>query len=191
MDLKLIIFDLVTTTREMIKEKLKRKHGPADLVEGVQGSGGTLELTPYIVLTFFTDKRARPYVILKARLLDAQKQEIWWTRYTTSVAEDRPLNGDEGWGAYEGYYLRRAVARGLDIGLDVMLKDAAGALPRATGKTVKVKGQYPWVSQELEHTGELLEERDDLLIVFSPKAGISTGVQVFEKKSVRVTPAEK
>src|SRR3972149_460156 len=117
---------LAEAARGRLADMMQQSHGPKPLAAaGTQGAA-TLEVQPFVVLTYVSDARARPYVILKARLLDAARQELWGTRYVTAVAEDRPIDGADGWAASQGEPLRRAVAHGLDLGLGPPLKDGAG-----------------------------------------------------------------
>jgi len=181
---------LVEATRKLLDEKLQRGLGPRPLAAGDAKGAATVEVTPFVVLSYVSDAQARPYVILRTRLLDAAREERWWTRYIVSIADDRPIDGPDGWAANEGEALRRAVGRGLDVGLDLMLRDVAGGLPRATGRRAKVKGQYAWVRTELDLEGEVLEETP-AQIVFVPQVGdvvVFAGVNVFEKNSVQVGP---
>ncbi|MCL4800543.1 MAG: hypothetical protein KJ025_13210 [Burkholderiales bacterium] len=180
---------LVEGTRAMLEQKLARAHGPRPIAAPGTKGRSTLEVTPYVVLSFVSDTHARPYVILRTRLLEGT-EERWWTRYVVAVAEDRPVGGADGWAAEQGEPLRRAVRGGLDYGLDLMLKDVAGGLPRATGKRAKVKGQYAFVRAELELEGDVLEETPER-IVFAPQVGdvvVFAGVNAFDKKSVLIGP---
>jgi hypothetical protein len=118
-----------------------------------------------LVLTFIGEERVRPWVVLKARLLDLGGDEKWKTRYITSLGASRPLTGDTGWTSDGGQPLRSLIDRSLKRGIDVTLRDAVGALPRGKGRVVKLRGNWVWVKPTMEVSGEILEE-----IVF---AGIS------------------
>jgi hypothetical protein len=183
---------LIDGTRKLVEEKLQRN--PASgAVAGERSGGGTLELTPFVVLTYVNDTEARPFVIVKARLLDASKQETWWTRYVVSGGEDRPIDGAGGWAADQGQPLREAVRRGLDTALDMMLMDTAGTLPRGKGRPAKLKGRYAFVQQELDLPGEVLEETPQR-IVFAPRVGdvvVFAGVNVFDRRTVELGAPDK
>ena len=182
---------LIDGTRKLVEEKL-RLNPASGAIAGESGAGGTLELTPYVVLTYVNDAQARPFVIVKARLLDTAKQETWWTRYVVSGSEDRPIDGDGGWAADQGRPLREAVRRGLDVALDVMLMDTAGTLPRGKGRPAKLKGRYAFVQQELDLPGEILEETPER-VVFAPRVGdlvVFSGINVFDQRTVAIGAAD-
>ena len=182
---------LIDGTRKLLEEKLQRNPA-AGAVAAPAGAGSTLELTPFVVLTYVNDERARPFVIVKARLLDAAKQETWWTRYVVSGSEDRPIDGNAGWAADQGRPLREAVRQGLDTALDVMLMDTAGTLPRGKGRPAKLKGRYAFVQQEIELSGEILEETPER-IVFAPRIGdvvVFSGINVFDQRTVAIGAAD-
>jgi hypothetical protein len=182
---------LIDGTRKMVEEKL-RLNPASGAITGAIGPGGTLELTPYVVLTYVNETQARPFVIVKARLLDAAKQETWWTRYVVSGGEDRSIDGDRGWATDQGQPLREAVRRGLDTALDVMLMDTAGTLPRGKGRPAKLKARYAFVQQELDLPGEVLQETPER-VVFAPRVGdvvVFAGVNVFDKRTVAIGAAD-
>jgi hypothetical protein len=183
---------LLDGTRKLLEEKLQRNPASGATV-APSGAGSTLELTPYVVLTYVSDDQARPFVVVKARLLDAAKQETWWTRYVVSGGEDRPIDGAGGWAADQGQPLRDAVRRGLDTALDMMLMDTAGTLPRGKGRPAKLKGRYAFVRQEIDLPGEILEETPER-IVFAPRVGdvvVFAGINVFDKRTVELGAAEQ
>jgi len=183
---------LIDGTRKLIEEKLQRNPA-AGAVAALTGAGSTLELTPFVVLTYVNDDQARPFVIVKARLLDAAKQETWWTRYVVSGSEDRPIDGDGGWAADQGRPLREAVRQGLDTALDVMLMDTAGTLPRGKGRPAKLKGRYAFVQRELDLPGEILEDTSER-VVFAPRVGdvvVFAGINVFGRRTVELGAPDK
>lgn len=184
---------LIDGTRRLLEEKLKRSYGPNPVVAGKAGAGATLEISPYVVLTFVTDNYLRPFVILRTRLLDASGHQIWWTRYIVSVNEDRPITGEDGWATDDGKLLRAAVRRGIETGLEVLLMDASGALLRGKGQTMRVSARYAFIRREQALPGEVLEMTPER-IVFIPDisdASVFAGVNIFDRQSVRLSDVPK
>ena len=149
----------------MLREELERRRDVVRFAPFGGGAEATLEVVPFIVLTFIGEERVRPWVVLKAAFKDASGSEKWKTRYITSLGDPRRLTGDDGWTIAGGEPLRTAVDRSLRAGVDVMLRDAAGALPRGKGRVVKLRGNWVWVKQPMEVTGEILEETPAMLVV--------------------------
>jgi hypothetical protein len=147
---------------------------------------------PFIVLTFIGEERVRPWVVLKARLLDLGGDEKWKTRYITSLGEPRPLTGDTGWTSDGGQPLRSAIDRSLKRGIDVMLRDAAGALPRGKGRVVKLRGNWVWVKPPMEVSGEILEETPEHLIVKPDVADgiVFAGISIVEPGALTISASD-
>jgi hypothetical protein len=126
--------DIAAEADRVLKEELDRRREVARFATAGDRADATLEIVPFIVLTFIGEERVRPWVVLKARLLDLGGDEKWKTRYITSLGAPRPLTGDTGWTSDGGQPLRSVIDRSLKRGIDVMLRDAVGALPRGKGR---------------------------------------------------------
>ena len=186
--------ELVAATTRMLDEKIRQLgYGKSLTVADAPPASGvhSVSLIPYVVLTFVSDRMSRPYVILKASLKDSGGSEIWWSRYISTLKDDRPLDGDDGWSRDGGKPLREAVGRALDSALDVMVRDLVGQLPRAAAKEVKLKARYAFVQQDLELPGKLVESNDNR-VVFVPQIGdvvVFAGVNIFSRDLVQISDA--
>lgn len=189
-----LTLDMATSTSAAFSAKIKERGLEKTLMvsDGTPEKGVTgLSITPFVVLTYVTETMARPFVVLKVYRRDARGSEIWWTRYVSAATEARPLAGGDGWTDEGGKAFKTAIAGALDTAVDVVVRDAAGQLPRSTGKDVKVKTKYGFVYQELELTGKLVETTDKS-VVFIPKVGdvvVFAGVNIFGKDLVQITDA--
>ena len=187
----LLKLDMPALAQTALADELARRNGSGRFVVGRSG-GAALEIVPYLVLTFVGNDEARPWVVLKTALKDGGGDEKWKTRYIASLGAARPLIGERGWTADDGAPFRDAVDRSLRAAVDVLLRDAAGALPRGAGRTVKVKGHWVWVKQTMEPSVEVLDETSELLVVAPkvPDGIVYAGISVLDKRAVTVTVAD-
>jgi hypothetical protein len=149
------------------------------------GGDGALEIAPFVVLNFTGPDQVRPWVVMRTALKDARGDEKWKTRYIAAVRQVRPLAGESGWAAAGGAPLREAVAEALGTAMDVLLRDATGALRRSP-RPGKVSTQWVWLNPPgMEVEAEVLEETEDVLIV-TPKIGDGAGfagVNILDRKT--------
>jgi hypothetical protein len=185
--------DIAAEADRVLKEELERRRDVVRFAPPGSRAEATLEVVPFIVLTFIGEDRVRPWVVLKTALKNATGDEKWKTRYMTSLGDPRPLAGDNGWTIDGGEPLRKAIDRSLRVGVDVMLRDAAGTLPRGKGRVVKLRGNWVWVKQSMEVTGEILEETPDLLVVKPEVADaiVFAGISIVDPRTLTVTSPEK
>ena len=89
--------------------------------------------------------------------------------------------------------LGRVLGRNLRLAVDVLLRDASGALPRSTGRTVAIKTQWVWMKPFYESNAAVLEETEDALVVVPDVIDgfVFAGVNILDKKSITVTPIDK
>ena len=185
--------DIAADADRVLREELERRRDVVRFAPAAGRAEATLEVVPFIVLTFIGEERVRPWVVLKAALKDASGGETWKTRYITSLGDPRRLTGDDGWTIDGGEPLRKAVDRSLRAGVDVMLRDAAGALPRGKGRVVKLRGNWVWVKQPMEVTGEILEETAAMLIVKPEVADaiVFAGISIVDPGTLTVTAPDQ
>lgn len=185
--------DIAAEADRVLREELERRRDAGRFAPSGSPAEATLEVVPFIVLTFVGEERVRPWVVLKALLKDASGSEKWKTRYITSLADPRPLGGDNGWTLDGGEPLRKAVYGSLRAGVDVMLRDAAGQLPRGKGRVVKLRGNWVWVKQSMEVTGEILEETPEMLVVKPEVADaiVFAGISIVDPRTLTVTATDK
>lgn len=183
--------DVRSATERVLAEQL-RTADPTRIAAPNALGAGLLEIVPYVVVSSTGNDQVRPWVFLKTTLKDATGEEKWKTRYIVSLGAPRPLAGPNGWASGDGAPLRAAIDEGLRTGIALMLRDAMGGLPRE-GRAVRVRTQWPWVKEPLEHEADVLEETPRKLIVL-PKVGdgaVFAGVNVLDKGSVTVSEAQK
>ncbi len=185
--------DIPKAAEQVLAEELARRADAGRFAPAGGSGAGSLEIVPYLVVNFIGNDQVRPWVVLKTILKDARGEEKWKTKYVAGVGEIRPLGGEGGWASDDGAPLRKAVDRNLRLAIDVLLRDASGALPRGTGRMVKVNAQWVWVKQPLERTAEVLEETEETLVVVPDVADVFVfaGVNILDKKSVTVTAEPK
>jgi hypothetical protein len=181
--------DIAAEADRVLREELERRRDVVRFAPFGGRAEATLEVVPFIVLTFIGEERVRPWVVLKAALKDASGSEKWKTRYITSLGDPRRLTGDDGWTIAGGEPLRTAVDRSLRAGVDVMLRDAAGALQRGKGRVVKLRGNWVWVKQPMEVTGEILEETPAMLVVKPEVADaiVFAGISIVDPGTLTIT----
>ena len=185
--------DITARTEVVLNEEVERRRDTMRFALSGRPADATLEVVPYVVLTFVGEERVRPWVVLKALLKDAGGSEKWKTRYIASLDDPRQLTSDAGWTAADGQPLREAIDRALRAGVDVMLRDAAGQVPRGKGPTVKVKGNWVWVKQPMEISAEVLEETPDRVVVRPNVADVVVfaGINILDPRAVSMTTEAK
>jgi hypothetical protein len=185
--------DIPKLAEGVLAEELARRGDAGRFAPAGTAGDGSIEIVPYLVVNFIGDDQVRPWVVLKAMLKDAKGEEQWKTKYVAGVGEVRPLGGERGWASEDGAPLRQHVDRNLRLATDVLLRDASGALPRKTGRMIEVTTQWVWVKPPLERTAEVLEEREDLLVVVPDVADafVFAGVNILDKRAVTVKDAAK
>jgi hypothetical protein len=185
--------DLVTATNAVLADKIKQ-HGVERAFMVAEGTvtkdAHSLSVLPYIVLTFVSETKARPFVVLRASLRDAGGKEIWiwWSRYVSVVNDDRPLTGDDSWSKENAKALREAVASALDSAVDVLARDLTGKLARSLAKDVKLKGRYAFMSNDIELAGKLVGT-DEKEVIFIPQISdhaVFAGINIFPKDLVQI-----
>lgn len=188
-DPSVLRIDIAAEADRVLKDELDRRRDVVRFAAAGSQADATLEVVPFIVLTFVGEELVRPWVVLKALLKDASGGEKWKTRYITSFGDPRPLAGDNGWTIDGGQPLRSAIDRSLRTGIDVMLRDAAGELPRGKGRVVKLRGNWVWVKQPMEVSGEILEETPERLIVKPDVADaiVFAGISIVDPGALTVT----
>jgi hypothetical protein len=185
--------DIRAATEKVFAEELERRRESPRFAAPGAASDATLEVIPYIVLTFIGDDRVRPWVVLKTSLKDGRGDAKWKTRYIAGLGETRTLGGDTGWASGDGEPLRSAVDRTLRTAVDILFRDASGEFPRGQGRAVKVQGDWVFVKHRLKVEAEILHETDAMLVI-TPKifdATVFAGVNILDKKSVEVTAASE
>ena len=185
--------DLRSITEQLVVDELARRADSGRLAAAGSAGAGTIEIIPYLVVNFIGEDKARFWVALKASLRDANGDEKWKTKYHAGVGEARPLTGEDGWASEDGSRVREIVGRNLRLAVDALLRDASGALPRETGRTVTINTQWIWMKPFFESKATVLEETDDTLTVVPDVMDglVFAGVNILDKKSIAVKAADK
>lgn len=145
-----------------------------------------LLVTPALILSFVTDDKLRPYVILKASLVGADAKPVWTTRYIASTGQPRPLFGAQGWLLDDAAELRKTIQTNLAVAMRTLATDVAKPYARDDQKLVMVQGNFPYVKQRLQAVGYPLTE-DGQYLMFIPKLGdmlVFAGVNVLDKSAI-------
>jgi hypothetical protein len=183
--------DMRVATERILAEQLRRADGNRVVGSGAR-QNGVLEVVPYLVVSSTGNDQVRPWVFLKTTLKDGAGEEKWKTRYIVSLGRPRALTGPNGWAA-DGSVLRAAIDNGLRTGVELMLRDASGGLPRTSARAAKIRTQWPWVKESIDVEVDVLEETPDKLIVL-PKVGdvaVFAGINVLDKDAVTLTAEAK
>ncbi|WP_374676524.1 hypothetical protein [Ideonella sp.] len=179
---------LMASVRQAVAEESLRGGFTADA-----GTGTQLVVTPGLVLTYVSDNDVRPFIVLKAALLGADKKPLWNTRYIVSTGISRPLAGDNSWTDNGGAALRENVQASIDKGVRVMLADVMKPYARDDNALSAAEGQFPFMKDRFQLTGYKLTE-DDRYFAFVPKIGdvvVFAGVNILDKQDSQVRAATK
>ena len=179
-----------TASRRVIDSGLYPRH----FTNQTDAAGPKLNVSGSLLMTFVDDKSVRPWVVLKATLMDAKtKEPIWSTRYFSSTSGARPLAGENSWTANSGELLQRAVAKDVEHSVAFMLKDISAPHMRDENALTTVQSHFPFVRQRLQSVGFKLAE-DEKIVTFIPRVGdiiVFAGVNILDKSSAVVRGATK
>ncbi|HEX4694209.1 hypothetical protein [Sphingomonas sp.] len=156
-----------------------------------QPGGSTMEVTPYVVLTFVkkTDD-VRPYVVLKTKVTDGTTGDKGKTiKYFCCEGQPEPLASltDN-----NGARLKELLTAELDTAVNVMLLDRAQPFPRNDQAKVKTNGLLPFLGKPLKWGGfDLGRYKDYSLIEFRGGMFVFSGVNIVEPGSLEITPVVK
>jgi hypothetical protein len=187
---KALRLDMNAAGQRILKDQLARADGDRFVPNG--SADATLEVVPYLVVASTGNDQMRPWVFVKTTLRDNAGAEKWKMRYIVSLGEPRPLEGPAGWVAGDGSSLRLAVDQALRTALDLMMRDASGRLQRQAGRDVKVRAQWAWSKEMVEYAAEVLDETTDRMVIATKTmSGLSDGVIVIDKASIRTAAGTK
>jgi hypothetical protein len=157
-------------------------------------NGPTLQVNPFVVLTFVNDTDVQPYVILKATLKsNAAGSGGWTTRYIASSGPPAPLTGEHGLADKGGARLHDILAVDLDRAVHAMLDDVANQHPRDGSHLVYVESGLPYVPWRMAIVGDQLSD-DGQTLVYVPKfadAVVFSGVHILDDATTTHRPATK
>ncbi len=186
-------FDATAKAAELTKailadEKYRGRFGLA-----TQPGGRTLNVTPYVVITFVNETDVRPYIVLKTRLATgAPNESPKALKYFCCEGKALPLMGPNGLAENNGAGLKELLTSELDIAIKVMLQDTAQPYPRNKDTRIVVKGLFPFVGKPFKMKGyDLGRYNDYSLIGFPPGALVFGGVNIAEPGSLEIVPPKE
>ena len=156
-----------------------------------QPGGSTMEVTPYVVLTFVkrTDD-LRPYVVLKTKVTDGTTGDKGKTiKYFCCEGKPEPLTGltDN-----NGARLKQLLTAELDTAVNVMLLDRSQPFPRNDEAKLATNGLLPFIGKPLKWRGfDLGRYKDYNLIEFRGGMFVFSGVNIVEPGALEITPVVK
>ena len=156
-------------------------------------SSPTLNVTPYVVITFVNETEVRPYVVLKTKLATgAPNESPKAIKYFCCEGKPLLLDGANGLIENNGARLKELLTSELETALQVMLRDRSEPFVRDKGKRVATNGYLPFVGKPLKFKGyDLGRYKDYSLIDFGTGMLVFGGVNIAEPGSLEITPVTK
>lgn len=156
------------------------------------GSGGTLTVVPYVVITFEGETDVRPYIVLKTKLSTGAPGESPKTiKYFCCEGKPLPLSGENGLAENNGAGLKELLMSELDTAIHVMLLDRSQAYPRNDQAKIAVNGYLPFIGKPVKWKGyDLGRYNDYSLVEFRGGMIVFSGVNIAEPSSLEITPAK-
>lgn len=152
-------------------------------------SGSTLNVVPYVVITFENETDVRPYVVLKTKLYTATDQSPKALKYFCCEGKALPLAGAGGLAENGGAGLKALLTAELETAIRVMLQDRSQPYPRDKQSKIAVKGYLPFVGKPFKMKGyDLGKYNDYALIDFPSGMLVFGGVNIAEPGSFEVQP---
>lgn len=145
-----------------LQNALANSNGPGRFSYGNVGEGNQVIITPYMVLSYIDEVKARLWVILKAELFTPHNRfHDWYCRYIASLGDPRPLKGEDGCLTNQGKNLQNDLNLNMQAAFDVMFRDLYGNLRTGKPATGKMNGR--WVFFKYPHKADVkvLERTDD------------------------------
>lgn len=156
-----------------------------------QPGGSTMEVTPYVVLTFVkkTDD-LRPYIVLKTKVTDGTTGDKGKTiKYFCCEGKPEPLTGLT---ENNGARLKEVLNAELGTAINVMLLDRSQPFPRNDAAKLDTNGLLPFLGKPLKWRGFDLGRYEDYnLIEFRGGLFVFSGVNIVEPGALEITPVVK
>jgi hypothetical protein len=155
----------------------------------LQAADSTLNVVPYIVITFQNETEVRPYIVLKTKLYTAADQSPKAQKYFCCEGKALPLSGPNGLAENGGAGLRALLTAELETAIRVMLQDRAQPYIRNKDTRITVNGYLPFVGKPFKMKGyDLGKFNDYSLIDFTSGMLVFGGVNIAEPGSLEVLP---
>ena len=156
-----------------------------------QPGGSTMEVTPYVVLTFVkkTDD-LRPYIVLKTKVTDGTTGDKGKTiKYFCCEGKTEPLAGLT---ENDGARLKELLTTELETAVNVMLLDRSQPFPRNDDAKLDTNGLLPFVGKPLKWRGfDLGRYKDYSLVEFRGGMFVFSGVNIVEPGGLEIAPFVK
>jgi hypothetical protein len=156
-----------------------------------QAGANTLNVTPYVVITFEGETDVRPYIVLKTKLATGAPGDSPKTiKYFCCEGKSLPLSGENGLAENNGARLKALLTSELDTAIHVMLMDRSQPFPRDDKAKIVLKGYLPFVGKPLKLKGYDLGRYNDYTL-FEIRGGaiVFGGVNIAEPAALEITPA--
>jgi hypothetical protein len=155
----------------------------------LQAADSTLNVVPYIVITFQNETEVRPYIVLKTKLYTAADQSPKAQKYFCCEGKALPLSGPNGLAENGGAGLKTLLTAELETAIRVMLQDRAQPYIRNKDTRITVNGYLPFVGKPFKMKGyDLGKFNDYSLIDFTSGMLVFGGVNIAEPGSLEVLP---
>lgn len=178
--------DLGTLTQNILEEEKTAGRAPNWTATD---AGTKLQLSPYAVVTVQKSGKARLYAMLRAELLDAKGQSVWFVRYFARAPGEYAVDGPDGW--MTGDRFVEGMQTALRRTVQVCLADSQG---RLTGSTkIKAKGALPYLNIEnLELNYIAVQETQDDIVarLAAGDALVMAGTHVLSRSDYTISPAD-
>ena len=137
-------FDLTAVTRQCLGEELAPSKGASRFSLDQNWKEAPLQITPYAVLSFVDETKARLWMVLRVEWVDANvnQNNNWCCRYIVGLGEPRPLTGENGWAYNHGKILENSLLSDTRLAVQVMLDDLNGKLRTAAAPKESIVGSW-------------------------------------------------
>ena len=155
----------------------------------LQAADSTLNVVPYIVITFQNETEVRPYIVLKTKLYTPADQSPKAQKYFCCEGKALPLTGPNGLAENGGAGLKAVLTAELETAIRVMLQDRSQPYARDKQSRITVKGYLPFVGKPFKMKGyDLGKYKDYTLLDFTSGMLVFGGVNIAEPGSLEVQP---
>ena len=185
-------FDVTAQARELTTALLATEKYRQRFTLSPQSGGGTLNVTPYIVITFEGEGQVRPYVVLKTKPATGVAGESPKTiKYFCCEGKSLPLTGEGGLAENSGAGLKQLLTSELETAINVMLTDRSQPYPRDDTAKIAINGYLPFVGKPLKLKAYDLGRYNDYSLI-DIRGGILVfgGVNIAEPGSLEIAPVK-
>lgn len=182
--------DAITKAGELTQAILADGNYQQAFQLGSTPGGRTLNVVPYVVITFQNETDVRPYIVLKTKLATgAPNESPKALKYFCCEGKAFPLLGENGLAANGGARLKELLTAELETAIQVMLLDRSTPYIRDKSARVNTNGFLPFVGKPLKMRGyDLGRYKDYSLIDYQTGILVFGGVNIVEPGALEITP---